>query len=89
MIQRMIKKYLKKDVYLQKKDKKLLMNWDENSIIMEYEKITKVYKNSQNNSETVTNENDKEIPKEIPKERYISQKERQQIIDNLRSITIV
>ena len=89
MIQRMIKKYLKKDVYLQKKDKKSLMNWDENSIIMEYEKITKVYKNSQNNSETVTNENDKEIPKEIPKERYISQKERQQIIDNLRSITIV
>ena len=56
---------------------------------MEFEKITKVYKNSQNNSETVTNENDKEIPKEIPKERYISQKERQQIIDNLRSITIV
>ena len=42
MIQRMIKKYLKKDVYLQKKDTKLLMNWDENSIIMEYEKITKV-----------------------------------------------
>ena len=34
-------------------------------------KINKVSKNShQNNSETVTNENDKEIPKE----RYISQK---------------
>ena len=31
---------------------------------MEYQKITKVSKNSQqNNSETVTNENDKEIPK--------------------------
>ena len=38
-------------------------------------------KNSeQNNSETVTNENDKEIPKV----RYILPKERQQIIDELR-----
>ena len=38
---------------------------------MEYQKITKVFKNSQqNNSETVTNENDKKIPKE----RYISPK---------------
>ena len=38
-------------------------------------------KNSeQNNSETVTNENDKEIPKV----RYIPPKERQQIIDELR-----
>ena len=37
---------------------------------MEYQKIIKFSKNSQkNNSETVTNENDKEIPKE----RYISQ----------------
>ena len=36
-------------------------------------KITKVWKNSeQNNSETVTNQNDKEIPKE----RYISPEER-------------
>ena len=34
---------------------------------MEYQKITKVSKNS----ETVTNENDKEILKEIPQERYI------------------
>ena len=35
-------------------------------------KITKVWKNSeQNNSETVTNQNDKEIPKE----RYISPEE--------------
>ena len=32
---------------------------------MEYQKITK------NNSETVTNKNDKEMPKEIPKARYI------------------
>ena len=50
---------------------------------MKYQKITKVSKNSQqNNSETVTNENDKEIPKE----RYISLEERQKNIDNLRSI---
>ena len=35
---------------------------------MEYQKITKVSKNSQqNNSKTVTSENDKKIPKE----RYI------------------
>ena len=44
-------------------------------------KITKVSKNSQqNNSKTVTNER---IIK-IPKERYISQEERQKIIDDLR-----
>ena len=36
----------------------------------------------QNNSGTITNENDKEIPKE----RYISPKERQKLIDNLRLI---
>ena len=43
-------------------------------------KMAKVSKNyQQNNSETVTNENDKEIPKE----RYISPKERRRIIDNL------
>ena len=40
----------------------------------------KVSKNSQqNNSETVTNENDKKIPKE----RYISPEKRQKIIDKL------
>ena len=50
-------------------------------------KITKVSKNSQwNNSETVTNKNDKLIPKETPKERYISPEERQKFIDNLRLI---
>ena len=50
------------------------------------DRITKVSKTSrQNNSETVTNEHDKEIPKE----RYISPEERQKIIDNLRSIIIV
>ena len=44
-------------------------------------KITKVSKNSQqNNSETVTNKHDKEIPKE----RYISPEEIQEIIDELR-----
>ena len=42
--------------------------------------IVKVSKNSQqNNSETVTNENDKKIPKE----RYISPEKRQKIIDKL------
>ena len=53
---------------------------------MEYQKIAKVSKNSQqNNSVTATNENNKEIAKE----RCISPEERQKIIDNLRSITIV
>ena len=47
---------------------------------MKYQKITKVSKNSQqNNSETTTNDNDKEILKE----RYISPEERQKVIDNL------
>ena len=46
-------------------------------------KITRVSENlQQKNSETVTNEEDKEIPKEI----YISPEERQKIIDNLRWI---
>ena len=45
------------------------------------DRITKVSKNSQqNNSEIVTNENDKEIPKE----RYIPPEERKKIIDDLR-----
>ena len=53
---------------------------------MAYQKITKVSKNSlQNNSETVTNENGKEIPKV----RFISPEKRQKIIDNLRPIIIV
>ena len=47
---------------------------------MKYQKITKILKNSQqNNSETVTNQDDKEIPKE----RYISPEEKQKVIDNL------
>ena len=42
------------------------------------DKITKILKISkQNNSETVTNENNKEIPKE----KYISSEERHKIID--------
>ena len=46
-------------------------------------RITKISKNlQQNNLETVTDENDKEVPKD----RYISSKERQKIIDNLRLI---
>ena len=48
---------------------------------MEYQKITKVSKNSQqNNSEIVTNRNDKEITKW----RYISLEKRQEIIDEFR-----
>ena len=44
-------------------------------------RITKLSQNShQNNSQTVTNENDKEVPKE----RYISPEERQKIMDDLR-----
>ena len=44
-------------------------------------KITKILKNSQqNNSESVTNEHDKEIPKE----KYLFSEERQETIDELR-----
>ena len=47
------------------------------------DKIAKVSKTSQqNNSETVTNQHNKEIPKE----RYISLEERQKIIDVLKLI---
>ena len=46
-------------------------------------RITKVSNNSQqNNPETITNENDKEIPEE----RYISPEEKQNVIDILRLI---
>ena len=48
---------------------------------MEYQNITKVLKNLQQNKlETIKIENDKEITKE----RYISLEERQKIINNLR-----
>ena len=50
-------------------------------------KITGVSKNSrQNNSETFTNEHDKEMPNKMPKEKYTSPEERQKIIGGLRSI---
>ena len=53
---------------------------------MEYQKITNISKNSQqNNLETVTNQNDKEIPKE----RYVSPEERQKIIDKFDIIIII
>ena len=52
---------------------------------MKYQKITKISKNlPQNNSENVTNENDKEILKE----GYISLEKRQNIIDKQRLIII-
>ena len=51
---------------------------------MGYKKLTKASKKShQNNSETVANENDKEIPKEVPKERYISPEERHKVMGKL------
>ena len=41
-----------------------------NGIIIEYQKITKIPKTSQQNkSDTVTNETNKEIPQETSKER--------------------
>ena len=60
----MIKKYLKKDIFLHKKDKKLLMIQDyNNNTIMEYQKIKKVSKHFKKiNSEIVTNKTDKEMP---------------------------
>ena len=42
-------------------------------------------RSQQNNSETVTAENDKEIIKE----RYMSPEEREKVIDNLRSNILV
>ena len=43
----MIKKHIKKDVYLQKKDRKLLMISDQyNTIIMEYQKIINLSDNT-------------------------------------------
>ena len=59
----------------------LIGNKIANAVAKSYDgRITKVPKYSQqNNSETVTKENDQEIPKE----RYISLEKRQNIIDNL------
>ena len=60
----------------------MICNKIANAVAKSYDgRITKVSKNSQqNNSETVTNEHDKEIPKE----KYISPVESQEIIDKLR-----
>ena len=69
-------KFLKKDIYLQKKGKKII---DRLRLKQYKNRISK--SSQQNNSETVANE--------IPKKRYISQEERQKIIDSLRSIIIV
>ena len=66
-------KFLKKESF-KKQQKQLVTRLVIKSLI----KLQKISK--QNNSETVTNEHDKEIPKE----RYISPEERQKIIDELR-----
>ena len=65
----------------------LTLNKIANALAKSYDsKITGDSKSShRNNSETVTNEHNKEIPKE----RYISPKERQEIIDDLRVNSIV
>ena len=45
----MTKKYLKKAMYFQKKDKKLLIIWDwYNSIIIEYQKLINLLENTPN-----------------------------------------
>ena len=45
----MIKKYLKIDIHLQNKDRKLFMIWDYyNNIVMEYWKIINLLDNTQN-----------------------------------------
>ena len=50
-----------------------------NKIATKITKVSEIW--LQNNSETVTYENDKEIRKETPKERYISPEKRQKIIE--------
>ena len=53
---------------------------------MKSQKITEISKKlQQNNSETVENQNDKDILKDM----YIYLEEKQKIVDNLRSIIIV
>ena len=53
---------------------------------MGYQKIIKISKKSQqNNSETVTNKNDKEIPKE----RYISPEEKRLIMEYQKIINLL
>ena len=73
----MITKCPDKIMYLQEKDKQLLMNQDLNGIIMEYQKTSIVSKGSQQNIlETITNENDKQMIKE----RYKSPEEKQKLL---------
>ena len=73
----MITKCPDKIIYLQEKDKQLLMNQDLNGIIMEYQKTSIVSKGSQQNIlETITNENDKQMIKE----RYKSPEEKQKLL---------
>ena len=52
---------------------------------MEYQKTTKVSKNSKKKKK-FQRQLHKEIPKEIPKERSISPEKKTKIIDNLRLI---
>ena len=76
ILQEMRLKLLQKEQF--RKQQKQLVIW---LVIKLLTKVTKVSKNSQqNNSETVTNQN----VKEIPKKRYISPEERQEVIDELR-----
>ena len=73
----MITKCPDKIMYLQEKDKQLLMNQDLNGIIMEYQKTSIVSKGSQQNIlETITNEN----YKQMIKERYKSPEEKQKLL---------
>ena len=60
----------------------MIGNKIDDSVARSYDgRTTKISQNTQqNNSETNTNENDKEIPKE----RYISPEKRQEIINDLR-----
>ena len=53
---------------------------------MEYQKTTKVSKNSKKKKRTFQRQLYKEIPKEIPKERSISPEKKTKIVDNLRLI---
>ena len=67
---RMIKKYLKKHIYLQKKDRKLLMIWDyHNSIIMEYQRIINLLDNTWNQPSKYKTKNWVQIIDE-PQETY-------------------
>ena len=92
-----IKKYLRKDIYLQKKNWKVLMILDQyNRKIIEDQKpaettgdliANKVADEITNISEILQQNNLETIANEyhraIPKERYISPEEKQKVIDNV------